>query len=645
MSALRFPALLSAAALFIFSAIPGFAAPSLNQQIDPPEASVGDDVVISYTVQNGSGANIHLPPVDGLQSGGVSSATNISFNNGAFSSSFTEAFHVSPTHAGDFTIPAFDIHLQDGSVLRTQPMKLHVLSSASSSSSPSGTAANPTPPANVLPIPFNPNGPVVMPPNNGQPAPNAPANPANPNDTSGSNPNVPMETDGRPARVFMTITPQTTDAYVGQSIPMRIEWFIRADVDAQQDSLPTIKGSDFLMNNLSVRLREDEVAIMNEGYRRESWNTAISAPKSGDFPLQMERDSYWAKGPAQTTIDPFTNFFPGRPKLAHESIPSNQFTVHVHLLPTDGRPASFTGAIGQFIVTGTAQPESVAVGEPVTLHFSVSGQGNFDYVRCPALAADPAWKTYVPSAKVEYQEESHTQGVKNFEMAVIPQKGGTLPLPQATFSYFDPTSKQYVSIPVNLPAITVTGSPSTASNPAAANADSTSATAATATTGFLPNRADSGSTQTNLIPIYRQSWFWIVQGGLLALLIIGAVVLILRSCSKPDNDLAERQQRQQTLTREEDAMSEAVRNGDAMAFFVAARHAIQLQLGTQWRVKPESLTLAEIRQRDPQLAQTLEPLFAQADEIIYSGGTGLNLDLAHWERHVRELLQTSKHPA
>ena len=41
---------------------------------------------------------------------------------------------------------------------------------------------------------------------------------------------------------------------------------------------------------------------------------------------------------------------------------------------------------------------------------------------------------------------------------MIPQKNGALALPQASFSYFDPNAKQYVTVPVTLPAVTVTGS-------------------------------------------------------------------------------------------------------------------------------------------------------------------------------------------
>ena len=85
-------------------------------------------------------------------------------------------------------------------------------------------------------------------------------------------------------------------------------------------------------------------------------------------------------------------------------------------------------------------------------------------------------------------------------------------------------------------------------------------------------------------------------------------------------------------------MADAVRRNDAVAFFLAARHAVQLQLGVQWQVNPESITLAEIRQRDPERAEMLEPLFTQASEIIYSGGAGRDLNLAEWELQVRQHL-------
>lgn len=622
------------AALFLaLGTLPCLAAATLDQQINPPEANLGDAVTITFTLKNGSG-EIHLPAVDGLQVLGTSIANSFTFDNGTSTSSVTESFQVQPLRAGDFTIPAFNIHLSDGGTLHTQPMKLHVLGSANAPP-PSNPASAPSPtvtaPAPLLPSPpvFNPNGPVVMPPINN--ALNPPQDNAS---TSSPTFNVPTESDGRPAKVFIVITPQTTEAYVGQAISMRIDFYLRLDVGYPQNSLPSIKGSDFLMNNLSIHFRQDELMVMNEGYHRDTWFTAISAPKSGDFPLQVERDTYWVKSNSTTNFGMFTI---NHPQVAHELIPSNQLTIHVHPLPQEGRPANFTGAIGDLKVTGDAQPQTVAVGEPVTLRFAVSGTGNFDYVRCPSLPSDPAWKSYVPASKIEYQDESHTVGVKTFEQQIIPKQNGTLSLPQASFSYFDPSTKQYVTTPVPLPAITVTGS--AASVPAAtANADSTS-TAAPNPSALLPNRVVLGSLHPSLVSAYHRVWFWVIQAALLLALLLLVLVQFLRSRARSQDDSAQRLHQQNTLNQEKEAMSEAVRNGDARAFFIAARHVIQLQLGAEWRVQPEALTLAEIRQRDPALAETLEPLFAQTDEIVYSGQPSRDLDLAQWERRVRELLQ------
>ena len=85
-------------------------------------------------------------------------------------------------------------------------------------------------------------------------------------------------------------------------------------------------------------------------------------------------------------------------------------------------------------------------------------------------------------------------------------------------------------------------------------------------------------------------------------------------------------------------MADAVRRNDAVAFFIAARHAVQLQLGIQWQVQPESITLTDIRQRDPERAALLEPLFHQTNEIIYSGGATRDLNLAEWDVQVRQSL-------
>ena len=626
---------------FVVAATPSLAATTFSQQIDPPEVNIGDQVVVTLTFQGGSITNVHLPPVDGLQLISNRSFTNITFSNGTLSKSVSLVFALIPSRAGDLVIPEFDVTTQEGEVLHVKAMKVHVLGDSAPATTNALAAPTPPPVSNQTPAvnpAYNPNGPVVMPPTNAVVAPQPP-NLGSSSDPLDSTITPPMDSDGTPARVFMVITPQTTDAYVGQAIPMRIDFYLRMDAYADQNSLPTIKGSDFLMNSFETRGHVVMGIVENQQYARETWITAISAPKSGDYPLSMVRDTYWNKPITATQLNPLLGLFSRRSNLAHEPISSNQLTMHVHPLPTEGQPEHFGGAIGQFQVTGDAQPAMVAVGEPVTIYFSIGGVGNFDYVRCPAVASDPAWKSYVPSSKTNYLDESHTHAVKSFEQSIIPNKNGSVSLPAATFSYFDPEAKKYVIAPIPLPAIAVTGSAqAVAATSSEAGTASTPAVPPPSPLGFLPNRTEIGSLATSLAPAYRKPWFWWTEGILTSLPLLAALLVFIRMRAVPSQAHTERAQRLLSQQKEENAMAEAVRQGDAVAFFLAARHAVQMQLGSQWNLKPEALTLREIRGRDPKLAEELEPLFTQANEVIYSGNAASTLDLAQWQRHVHDLL-------
>jgi hypothetical protein len=611
-------------------------AATLSAQVDPNPVNAGDPVTLTVTVTGGTLGKVVLPTVDGLQVTETESTRTFSYSNGVLTTSTTERFHLVAKQAGNFTIPAFDVPLQEGGALHTQELKLQVMDNtvAPATNAAPSTAAVPAGPTNLVVAPA---GPVILPPVNptaaaGQPAPNG-------DDSNGSVLTVPRDKDGGPARVFMLITPETTEAYVGQAVPVRIDFFIRMEVYADQNSLPTIKGSDFLLTNVSERSRENLIVIENEQYQCDTWQTAVTAPKSGDFPLATERDTYWVKSITSNASDPFG--FSRHADLAHEVITSNQFTMHVHPLPDEGRPEHFTGAIGQFQVQGDAQPATVAMGEPVTLYYSIAGAGNFDYVRCPALADDADWKTYPPTSNVSFKDEARTHAIKTFEQSVLPRKNGNVPLPAATFSYFDPATKQYVTVPISLPVIAVTGAMSPASAPPAGpGSGALSASPAHAAEELLPNRADLGDLHLDMTPACREPWFWSAQVGILLFSLSGSAVVLIRNRRRVDaGQETARLARRQSLEQAQEAMSQAVAGRDARAFFLAARHAIQLQLGAQWNIQPEAITLGEIRLRDPQLAARVEPLFAQADEVIYSGRASANLDLATWERDVRELLE------
>jgi uncharacterized protein (DUF58 family) len=103
------------------------AAASLTVQIGgngPPargtKVSVGETVTIGLMVKNGKVTEqVKLPPVDGLTLNG--SGTNPGANSANF------YFFVTPTRAGDFIVPAFDIHTADGQTLHVNAITLHAV--------------------------------------------------------------------------------------------------------------------------------------------------------------------------------------------------------------------------------------------------------------------------------------------------------------------------------------------------------------------------------------------------------------------------------------------------------------------------------------------------------------------------------------
>jgi hypothetical protein len=627
-------------ALLLAAAAAGARAVTVESSVSPTQVTIGDEVSVTYTISNGQVEDFQMPGVDGLTMEGSSTSSRIVMNGLSFSQNFSHTFLLVANRAGNVIIPSLELKdSSNGAIVKTRAMTLHVVGAASDSSVQVPVSPPVAPPAQDGSAQ---NGPVVMPPADQSGDDNSPADDSG----NGATVAVPTDPDGQPARVFDVITPQTTTAYVGEAVPLRIESYIRADANAQQDSLPTLIGSDFLMNDLSLRPDEDGVSAGNIEYIRDSWLTAISAPRAGDYSLQATRDTYWTKSAPPIPNDPFGPLF-GRPsQLMHKDILSNKFVIHILPLPDEGRPASFTGAIGRFQVSGNATPATVGVGEPVTLRFTVTGQGNFDYVRPPALAASPAWKSYVASSKITYQDKSHTQAMKIFEQAIIPQKGGQLKLPDAAFSYFDPDSKQYFTVPVSLPAITVTGSaappPEVASDAGADAAASAPGAppAPPAPAAFAPNQLNFGALTTDLTPSYQHTWFWIVQGFLLAVVLAGLILAAVRPRRDPSR--GERALRHAWLRREEETMTQAAGAGDAVKFFGAARHAVQLRLAERWHVPAESLTLAEITRRDPALGETVAPLFAVADDVIYSGSAPASIDLPEWDRRTREMLQPAR---
>jgi len=143
-------------------------------------------------------------------------------------------------------------------------------------------------------------------------------------------------------------------------------------------------------------------------------------------------------------FDVFGDFF-GRGQEV--TVRSKPVVIDVQPLPDKGRPADFTGTIGNFSITAAADKREVEVNQPVTVTFKLTGQGNIKSVAEPDIPESDDFRVYRASSSENVTRlNDKIGGSKIFEEVFIPKHPGEMIIPDIAFSFFDPVAKRYKHI-------------------------------------------------------------------------------------------------------------------------------------------------------------------------------------------------------
>jgi hypothetical protein len=135
----------------------------------------------------------------------------------------------------------------------------------------------------------------------------------------------------------------------------------------------------------------------------------------------------------------------GRAQRTENFVASSQpITVQVQPVPSAGRPASFSGAVGRFQIDVAATPTVLKVGDPLTVTVTVRSAGDslLETVRPlrlqdqAALAQD--FKIYTDAPTVETGEDS-----KTFTYTLRPRHPNVHALPPIELAYYDPDTGRF----------------------------------------------------------------------------------------------------------------------------------------------------------------------------------------------------------
>lgn len=112
-----------------------------------------------------------------------------------------------------------------------------------------------------------------------------------------------------------------------------------------------------------------------------------------------------------------------------------------------GAPESFGGAVGRFTMASNAPSTELAANSAATYTIKISGTGNLSFVQAPKLTLPSSFEQYnVKTTESMKTTAAGTTGYRQFEYPFIARAEGEYEIAPVEFTYFDPATKQYITL-------------------------------------------------------------------------------------------------------------------------------------------------------------------------------------------------------
>lgn len=379
----------------------------------PKVVAVGETFKVDFTAEGDKVEDFVWEPGNDFELlwGPVAgSSTSIVIQNGKRTKTVTKSYSyvLSAKAEGRFVISSATAVI-DGTPQSTSPITIEVISSASASQSsqssePSGSSDG-----------------------SGQPS---------------SRQTAPADQD-----VFMTLSLSRTSAVVGEPIIATLKLYTNVDLNGFESvSFPTFNGFwsqeieapvnlSFQRENVGGRLYQSALL------RRYMLIPQQSGPITID-PAEMVAVVVVRSSPRATTsiFDSFfDNYQPVRKRISTKAV-----TVNVSALP-GGAPSSFGGGVGTFSIKARLSADTLRQHEAASLTVEVSGKGNIALIDPPQVNFPSDFEVYDMKAG-DAPAPGALSGTKRFEYPFIPRASGTYTIPSVEYSYYDISSRKYVTL-------------------------------------------------------------------------------------------------------------------------------------------------------------------------------------------------------
>lgn len=455
----------------------------------PTRVYEGQRFPVTYRLTNADGSDLKVSQINGctlLYGPSRSQSQSYQVVNGkASSSSATEyTYYYKADKAGTFTIPAATV-IADGKHYSTKAVTFTVMSIDEADK-----------PASQRPVTID---------------------------------DVDTQAAGRKVNnddVFVRIILSKSSAYEQEAIGCTIKLYTKYSISSFMPTRqPAFDG--FLIQEVDLQPSLNQVETFNgQQYMTAILKKCIIFPqKSGKLTINS--------GNYDISVVQYDNVNMGmfqvrQPKEAKIKVSSNSASINILPLPQP-QPEGFTGAVGTFSVDSRLVGNSFRTNDPATIIYNIKGTGNIKYVKEPIIDFPSEFEQYTPKSEINAEVHGNdVTGSMTIEYTFVPQSVGDFTIGSDKFVYFNPQTKEYVTLHTPTYPIKVAKGVST---PVSVDQKSVENKNSDIRHIFL---GDKNPKMSHHI-IVLESWYWILYIGLLALFV--AILFVNRRNARMNADL------------------------------------------------------------------------------------------------------------
>ena len=366
-------------------------------------------------VMNQDGDNFNPPNFEGFTVvGGPNQSVSNSWINGKRSFKKTYTYFLSPKSRGSFTISQATITIKD-EIYKTTPIKIQV------------TAA--------VDIPKDPNDPNYLASEN----------------------------------IHLVAEVSKTNPYLNEAITVVYKLYVSPKIAVDNwNEIDTPRYNDFWSQNINTQGQK----VQNGTYKGEDYRylvlrkTVLYPQKTGKLNIEPLTLDLSMRVPSNRR-DIFGSFLMTR---ISKTVSAGNKTIKVKPLPEKGKPADFTGAVGDFKLSVVSSKTELDASESFQLKVKVNGNGNLKLFKLPKISLPSSLEVYEPEHKENIKTNlSGMQGNISDNYTVVPQYKGKYPIPNISFSYFDLKTESYKRLSSDEIVISVLNGPSNNTTSSASN--------------------------------------------------------------------------------------------------------------------------------------------------------------------------------